>query len=107
MNIEILLQNLNLTELVELKNIITGTIYRKERDHLQKREETKDKYIDEVNVGIKTVNALSRQGITTLKELSKNRKIDVIRMRGVGHKGIMQIESAFKKYGFWWKYDTR
>lgn len=62
------------------------------------KETTKDTGIEQVGeLSTRTVNALKKAGITTLKEIANKEEKELKNIKGLGQKGVTEIREAIKK----------
>lgn len=51
------------------------------------------------------VLALQRAGLETVEDLTKMRRREVSKVRGVGKRGIDEIDAALRRLGSWYRED--
>lgn len=94
MNLSVLISKLEINELVELKKIINNNINLKLRNS--------DTGIDNLNISIRARNCLSYHRIYTLKQITKYKYDDFIKLRNVGYRTVSEINDLLLLHGLDW-----
>lgn len=71
----------------------------KKVEKVKEKKEIPEKIkIEDLNISQRTKNALLKAKITTLSSLSKKKEEDLLKIEGIGEKGIKEIKKALKKH---------
>lgn len=70
-----------------------------ERVNIRNIPEPKIKLVDELDMGVRSINALKNNDINTIEQLWCHTKEDLLRLKGIGNKTAEAIELALKENG--------
>jgi len=66
----------------------------------KKAKEAKEvKSFEELKFSVRTINALDNAHIKNISGLARKKEIDILKIEGLGPKGLQEIKKAFKKLG--------
>jgi DNA-directed RNA polymerase alpha subunit len=71
-------------------------------DKIMFRENVKEvllKSIDELDLGVRPVNALLNAGITTIGELVQKSEIDILHIKNMGRRSLAEIQKTLSSHG--------
>ena len=69
----------------------------------RKRDDIKDKRIEECNLSVRTRSICKANGIDTLGDLCKLHKTDWLKFRNSGKKSLGELDDLLEAHGLTWK----